>query len=467
MSGDQFSFQTTGGWAKSIARHLEDAATPKSPHVHLLDDKENAQLFVVDASQLYDLPPRIAGSFREVLDSQNEDGLKALLKTLEIPSQNTIDDSAPPTIPLRALSLAIAQKCNMGCSYCYAQQGEFGGASKNMTLDIALKSVDLLLRDASSGEKVNLAFLGGEPLLNREVLRSTVEYAHDGARGRNIQIGFSITTNGTLLRPDDADFFEDHAFAVTLSLDGPAEQHDRLRPFKGGKGSFDLIMKRTEALLSRQKQMQVSARVTVTPFNMDLPKTLDLFIDHGFHSVGFSPLLHASNGKDELGESRLNGMLEGMITCGLSFEQHVLRGERYPFLNMVNALRELHRGTHRPYPCGAGAGYLGVSADGELAACHRFVGDKERKFGDLLTGVDSVTQATWLNERHVHKQLPCNTCWARYLCGGGCHHEVLARGRGACDYIRGWLHYTIQAYGRLSRFSPEWFNGHDLPSSTP
>jgi hypothetical protein len=39
---------------------------------------------------------------------------------------------------------------------------------------------------------------------------------------------------------------------------------------------------------------------------------------------------------------------------------------------------------------------------------------------------------------------------ARYLCGGGCHHEVIARGRPACDYIRGWLHYCLQAYVRLS-----------------
>ena len=56
-------------------------------------------------------------------------------------------------------------------------------------------------------------------------------------------------------------------------------------------------------------------------------------------------------------------------------------GERYPFANMVNAMREIHRGTHRPYPCGAGAGYLGVSADGELAACHRFVGDEDGRDG--------------------------------------------------------------------------------------
>jgi uncharacterized protein len=42
------------------------------------------------------------------------------------------------------------------------------------------------------------------------------------------------------------------------------------------------------------------------------------------------------------------------------------------------------------------------------------------------------------------------SCWARYLCGGGCHHEVIARGRPACDYIRGWLHYCLGAYLRLT-----------------
>jgi uncharacterized protein len=130
--------------------------------------------------------------------------------------------------------------------------------------------------------------------------------------------------------------------------------------------------------------------------------------------------------------------------------------QRYPFTNVINALREIHKGTHRPYPCGAGAGYLGVSADGELAACHRFVGDDAGAMGSV-DAIDRNKQNTWLAERHVHQQEPCNSCWARYLCGGGCHHEVLARGRTACDYVRGWLHYCIGAYGRLSSAKPGWF----------
>jgi uncharacterized protein len=188
-------------------------------------------------------------------------------------------------------------------------------------------------------------------------------------------------------------------------------------------------------------------------------------VEMGFHSVGFSPLLRSPNAQGEMNAEQLEQMLERLIACGLSFEQRLLRGERYPFLNMVNALRELHRGTHRPYPCGAGAGYFGVSADGDLAACHRFVGDAEGTMGDLDTGVDRARQNAWLAERHVHNQEPCRSCWARYLCGGGCHHEVIARGRPACDFIRGWLHYTIQAYGRLTRLVPDWFEREAAPQS--
>jgi uncharacterized protein len=313
-----------------------------------------------------------------------------------------------------------------------------------------------LLSEAGDGGKAVLAFLGGEPLVNRPVVQAVTQRAAAIAKRRNIALNFTITTNGTLLTAADAAFFEDYGFAVTISLDGPREAHDRLRPYKSGAGSFDRIMRNLGPLLASQNRMQVSARVTVTPENLDLRRTLDDFIAAGFHSVGFSPMLNAPNGRGEMQTGNLVDMLDGMIDCGRAFEQRLVAGERYPFDNMVNAMREIHRGTHRPYPCGAGAGYLGVSADGELAACHRFVGDKEGAMG-TLGGVDRIRQSRWLAERHVHRQVPCTECWARYLCGGGCHHEAIGRGRPACDYIRGWLQYCMSAYLRLSRTCPRWF----------
>jgi len=435
----------------------EPVRTP-SPDVHLLRTEGGPHAFVVDGSRLFDIDEQTFAKLNSALEPE---AVNAVLADLGLAAgAPCIDDAAPSRMSIRALSLAIAQKCNLGCTYCYAREGDFGSPPKNMPLETAMASVDLLFEETNATERINLAFLGGEPLINRAVLRRTVEYASSRAERRGQAIGFSITTNGTLLTPDDCEFFDRFGFAVTVSLDGSRDVHDQLRPFKGGRGSFDAILRRLAPLLARRGSSQVTARVTVTPANLELRDTLDELLALGFHSVGFSPMLASPTHRGEMGADNLQRMLANMIACGEEFERRVLRGESYGFGNLMTALREIHRGTHRPYPCGAGGGYLGVSADGDLAACHRFVGDQAATLGSLALGVDRAQQAQWLRSRHVHRQAPCRSCWARYLCGGGCHHEVLARGRSACDFIRGWLHYCLEAYLRLSAAGPGMFDGN-------
>jgi uncharacterized protein len=432
------------------ARRYMRMSSPRTPRIHLLESSLGGHLFVADGSRLFDADADLFASYDAAMEEGSNEAIDELLRQAGLVGRPFIDDAPLSSPPLRALSLAIAQKCNLGCTYCYAQQGEFGGPAKNMELTEALRAVDLLVGAAEPGARLNLAFLGGEPLVNRKVLRAATLRARELAGSRGAKMTFSITTNGTLLTEDDGRFFEEHGFAVTISIDGPQDIHDAQRPYKGGGGSYDAIMKRAAPLLKMQQGMQVSARVTVTPKNLVLRRTLDTLIAAGFHSVGFSPMLSAPTGEGEMQSEDLELMLGEMIDCGREFERASRSGRRYPFANMVNAMREIHRGTHRPYPCGAGAGYLGVSAEGELSACHRFVGDEEGAMGSLDDGVDVSRQADWLAARHVHRQEPCQSCWARYLCGGGCHHEVIRRGRPACDYIRGWLHYCLEAYLRLS-----------------
>lgn len=423
------------------------ASAPRSPEAHLINSRSGRHLFIADGSPLFDAD---AGLFSQIDAAMTYGPIGELLAELAIGGPPLVDDAPLRTPPINALSLAVAQKCNLGCTYCYADQGEFGGAAKNMPQDVADRAVDKLIGDAAPGSRLNLAFLGGEPLINRPVLQATTRRAARLARARELAITFSVTTNGTLLMPEDGEFFEDFGFAITVSLDGPRAVHDALRPYKSGRGSFDRIMENVAPLLKRQRRMQVSARVTVTPQNIILRETLDGLIAAGFHNVGFSPLLRSPTGNGEMETRDLEIMLGQMVACGQEFERRSLVGERYPFANMINAMREIERGTHRPYPCGAGAGYLGVSADGEFSACHRFVGDPDGAMGSLAEGIDRHRQAEWLFDRHVHRQKPCRSCWARYLCGGGCHHEVIRRGRPACDYIRGWLHYCLEAYLRLT-----------------
>lgn len=96
---------------------------------------------------------------------------------------------------------------------------------------------------------------------------------------------------------------------------------------KGGKGSFDLIMKNIRLLLEIQQNMQVSARVTVTAEDTNLGEAFDELRQMGFHSVGFSPLLRSINGKGVMSKESLIVMLENMITCGLNFDQNALTGK--------------------------------------------------------------------------------------------------------------------------------------------
>ena len=441
----------------SQLEQLDYGYQPIHPDIHIFTTDLGDFALLVDGSRIYALPASISAKVKEALNSGVESVAKIFEEFCLGGSQTYIDDHPPESPPLRALSLAIAQKCNLGCTYCYAQEGDFGEPARNMSWQVAKKAVESLLSDTEPGDRVNLAFLGGEPLVNRSVLRLATEYAWNLATERNVDIGFSITTNGTLMIIDDCQFFERYGFAVTVSIDGVGITHDQQRAFKDGKGSYERIIERVQPALAIQKNMQVSARVTVTPRNLRLRATLDRLIELGFHSIGFSPMISSPTGCDQMESQNLMVMLEQMIDCGQEFERQVIEGHRYPFSNMTTAMQEIHQGTHRPYPCGAGAGYFGVSAEGGLFACHRFVEDSNGKMGNLTDGIDQMAQHQWLRDRHVHFQEPCNQCWARYLCGGGCHHEVIHRGRPACNYIRGWLHFCLQTYVNLLHTKPSYF----------
>ena len=443
----------------TAARQMRVSAEPLSAAhnpagLHLFATEFGAHAFVANGSRVYDLPSALQQELDEALQAGGD--ALALLQQFGLDAPAYVDDTPLTSPPMRSVSLAVAQKCNLGCTYCYASGGDFGEQPKNMEAHVARQTIDRLVAEAAPGERIFIAFMGGEPLINRALIQEATAYAVKTAQAKGVNVGFGITTNGTLLQPEDAEFFVRYGFAVTISLDGVGSTHDQLRPYKNGRGSYEDVLRRVQPLLALREQLPVTARVTVTPRNLNLEETLVEFINLGFHSVGFSPMLAAPTGRDEMQRADFSALLAAMIACGRRFEHETIARRRFPFANLTTSLRELHRGTHRPYPCGAGAGYFGVAADGALAACHRFVGNDNGRMGDVFAGVDRTRQNAWLSTRHVHQQEPCRTCWARYLCGGGCHHEVLARGRTACDFVRGWLEYSLQAYVRLQH-QALWF----------
>jgi len=153
------------------------ASAPKTPQAHLIESALGLHLFVADGSRLFDAEPDFFRRCRAAMDRGDGDAVEDLLQRAGLGGPPLIDDAPLEPPKVRALSLAIAQKCNLGCTYCYAQQGEFGAPAKNMALTDALTAVDLLVGEAEHGARLNLAFLGGEPLVNRKTLRAAARKA--------------------------------------------------------------------------------------------------------------------------------------------------------------------------------------------------------------------------------------------------------------------------------------------------
>ncbi len=443
---------------------------PRSPLLHLFPTKEGHFLLQVETGRIFPLKDEVAKNIDLALTMGDGQRANLMAMMTGIRPRPMPAMEIPTSVPVRSFSLAVAQKCNLGCTYCYAEQGTFGGKPSNMPIDVAKSSVDRLLEDAAPGEKIVLGFMGGEPLFNRSVLHETTKYAVEKAAERQVAVDFTMTTNATLIRAEDIELFQKYGITLTVSIDGLGGGNDTLRPFVSGKGSFQRVAEKVKQVLAvPDRSFQVNARVTVTPKNLNLPEIMVGLLDLGFDSVQFSPMLKSPTGKEQMSHEDFDTLLEQLIACGELFREGLNQRKLYPLKNVISTLKRIHDYQREAYPCGAGGGYMGVSAEGGLYACHRFVNDEEGKMGDLDKGVDPARQEEWLKERNLSSQSPCTSCWARYMCSGSCHHEVIYRGRPACDYIRGWLHYCLGLYVQLMQEQPQvlsrMLGGNHTPST--
>ncbi|MFC5662642.1 radical SAM protein [Kitasatospora misakiensis] len=437
------------------------AAPPTGhPDLRVFRSAHGAHLFLADGSRVYDLPDERTAARLERWATAPDGALDELARELGLPLWERpprIDGTPAEVPPLASLSLNVMQACNLSCGHCYADEGRFGGSARAMPRATAFAAVDRLLAEAAPGADVVVGFMGGEPLLARELVHQVVAYAERAGAATGHPVRFALTTNLTVLRPEDARLFAAHPFTVTVSLDGDRAGHDALRRAPGGGSAYDRLRAGLALLERHGRPRHLAARVSVTPHTGRLLDVLEHGIGLGFDEVGFAAVVSAPDPGYEITADTFGGFLAQMVECGERALAELSAGRRYPFGNFETALHQLHRGTHRPYPCGAGAGYLSAAADGGLYACHRLVGDPEFAMGSLAEGPDRAARERLLAQRHVDRAEPCRSCWARYLCGGGCHHEVTRRGRPGCDYIRGWLAFCLRAYVELCEAAPGYF----------
>ena len=191
-------------------------------------------LFEIDnaVSKLLQLNGSTVESIKEALKIDlTEDKLIELLTDMEnekLLYRNEVSHDESQEIEkanFSALTLMLAQECNMRCSYCYGEGGENNNKGI-MTENVAFQAIDYLVKN-STDELLHIAFLGGEPLLNFPLFKKVIEYCKQISADTGKKFSYTITTNGTLITDSIEKYLIENKVVCQISLDGTKEKNDR------------------------------------------------------------------------------------------------------------------------------------------------------------------------------------------------------------------------------------------------
>lgn len=363
-------------------------------------------------------------------------------------------------LPPRALTLELTKGCNLRCGYCYyaAREDAYDPAT-TMSPEVAEQSVDLLLTEGVADQPVHLHLFGGEPLMNFELVQHVVNYGLRRAREESRTITFELTTNGTRFSERVIEFLNQHSIQVGVSFDGPPHVQDDSRPALSGS-SYALAEAGIRAFLTSRKGTELMVKthcsVVVTRRELDLVAIVEHLEAMGFEHVILSPATDLSGQNHGLTESDLPKILASYDALAERYERRRRDGHPTSVVFFDTLMDRLLSGQRKTRFCGGGVDYLGVASDGSMSLCYRFYEDESFGMGNVVDGIDrSVTQR--LENEGLENRLTCGTCWARYFCGGGCHHENLITTGSlgepnpvTCEILRHSMNHTLEIFGRES-----------------
>ncbi|MDY3889007.1 MAG: thioether cross-link-forming SCIFF peptide maturase, partial [Agathobacter sp.] len=263
--------------------------------IHVVDDVTYDVIAMFEEKSGEEIIEALKGTYPESEIKEALDEIQSLkddgeLFTKDAYENYIMDFKKRPTV-VKALCLHIAHDCNLACQYCFAEEGEYHGRRALMSYETGKQALDFLI--ANSGQRRNLEvdFFGGEPLMNFDVVKQLVAYGREQEKLHDKHFRFTLTTNGVLLNDDIMEFANKEMDNVVLSIDGRKEVHDRMRPFRKGAGSYDLIVPKFQKLAESRNQERYYVRGTFTHYNTDFSNDVLHLADLGFKQISVEPVV--------------------------------------------------------------------------------------------------------------------------------------------------------------------------------
>ncbi|MEW6077660.1 MAG: radical SAM protein [Thermodesulfobacteriota bacterium] len=300
--------------------------------------------------------------------------------------------------------IIVTRKCNNRCVYCIIDP-----EAKEMSHKTAWMMDEYYIRTMRERRPLRVRddYLGGEPLLRPEIIHASAARRHHFCRQHDIDYGFTVTTNGTMLTPAIISRLLDTGLNnIRVSLAGPARVHDRLRPSKTGRGTYEAIITNLRTVsglvpITIECQYDSGCRDYET-----FPEMLDDFARYHLEieNVYFTPIIK-KRGKSE-------------YSCGM--------GDPRIALELRNTAEEYGYASERQAPsslCRADFRAMFVfDTDGSIIPCPGLQ-NGEMAYGHVEHGVNFIAESQLLK-----RCLP-STCLEKCpllpLCMGGCRLQAL------------------------------------------
>ena len=321
---------------------------------------------------------------------------------------------------VKALCLHIAHDCNLACKYCFAEEGEYHGRRALMSYEVGRKALDFLIANSGNRHNLEVDFFGGEPLMNWQVVKDLVAYGRAQEKLYNKRFRFTVTTNGVLLNDEIQEFINQEMDNVVLSLDGRKEINDRMRPFRNGKGSYDLIVPKFQKLAESRNQQKYYIRGTFTRENLDFAEDILHFADLGFQQMSMEPVVGDESDPYAIRIEDLPAIMKEYDRLAKIMVEREKSGKGFQFFHFMIDLDGGPCVVKRLSGCGSGTEYLAVTPWGDLYPCHQFVGQEEFLMGNVDDGIVKPEIADEFRSLSVYSKESCKNCFAKFYCSGGC-----------------------------------------------
>lgn len=360
--------------------------------------------------------------------------IKALLAKVNriIAAQGPVTPVYETPEVLNKLVLNVSQTCNLGCEYCYANGGSYGQDTPMMSLETAQRAVEQVF--AVFPRVKTVLFFGGEPSLNPEVIRAVCAHIHKLYQAGEIPSlpRLGMVTNGLLLKPEMLECIRDYNLEVTVSLEGPPQINEQLRPSKPGQkdrrapaqGSYLHIAKnirRIQDATDGRQPSRIECTYTAAHQQAGLDITqLSLYFAEkfGIWEVYIAPVSLPPGHSLELQLDA--GAQDGVEMASVEMLQSWLTDAPRSDPNLWASLAPLLTRESLPYLCDGATNELAIASNGQIYPCQTLIQERFL-MGDVYSPNVFDRAAFQTVQDDFRKSAkssidPCSRCWMRGMC---------------------------------------------------